>query len=100
MWGPHVQIHLRHPSAKPDVDSPIEAAEQMIAGEFGLIAGELGRFWFVLTRLRGASQYFSQQLSPDYTFVGFKPPIMMPDYNVGTFAPEISASSPSESSLR
>jgi hypothetical protein len=32
------------------VDSPIEAAEQMIAGEFGLIAGEFGRFWFVVTR--------------------------------------------------
>ena len=36
---------------EPDVDSPIEAtAEQIIAGEFGLIAGEFGRFWFVVTR--------------------------------------------------
>src|SRR5262249_2234659 len=44
---------------EPDVDSLFEAtAEQIIAGEFGLIAGEFGRFWFVVTRSQRASDFF------------------------------------------
>jgi hypothetical protein len=41
------------------VDSPAEAtAEQMIAGEFGLIAGEFGRFWFLSLARNGPANFF------------------------------------------
>src|SRR5262245_30862027 len=51
-----------------------------------VIAGEFGRFWPVVACLQRVGRFFSQQLSPDY--------------NAGAFPSEISASSPSESSLR
>src|SRR5262249_60511906 len=85
--GPYVYDPPAPSGCEPDVDSPIAATdEQIIAGEFGLIAGELGRFWCVVTRPQRASQFFSQQLSPDYS--------------AGALVPEISASSASESNLR
>src|SRR6516225_6589518 len=51
-----------------------------------VIAGEFGRFWPVVACLQRVGRFFSQQVSPDC--------------NAGAFASEISASSPSESSLR
>src|SRR5262249_49605151 len=43
---------------EPDVDSPIEATEQIIAGEFGLIAGEVGRFWPLSAACNGRANSF------------------------------------------
>src|SRR5262249_10724396 len=51
-----------------------------------VITDEFGRFWPVAACLLRVSQFFSQQL--------------LPDYNAVAFPSDVSASSPSESSLR
>src|SRR5262249_15662090 len=75
----HVQIKRRPGANLTWIRLPRQQPKAVIAGEFG-------RFWPVVACLQRAGRFFSQQVSPDC--------------NAGAFASEISASSPSESSLR
>jgi len=104
--GPTFRSNLPPPVAKLTLKfAPSRAAEADDLRENLSDWREFGSIWFVgHPPLQGrAIFFFLNNWSPITTFCSVykKPPINeCPDYNVGTFShPEISASSPSESSL-